>query len=392
MEKIASSKNINHIILLGCCALYQEKQDPNILKTFSKYNDIEDISNLIKFSFVIFKDNGKEIVNIHYTKFLCILNENNLYYLLGKKENGIKTIFTYNEIPKNILDLPNEILDKIFIGSKNKSVPLINRKFYDAYIEDVRKDKFYSYDKIENYAIVNKLLIKGNGTNLGESNKLQRLSNCVNVDEITLIDVNELNYKFYSFMLSLKKLKTVNIYFSKTYSDKFLLSNIFFKIIDYFLQIENLSIEFEDSEFYLNFLINKFKNLKTLKLLFRFESFDNFFENNNFDSLELFHRDYLMISRVTTKSLILRNYIKLPNVINQAMFTKFKDEENLTLINFWDFDFSMLNIKNTLTVNYRDTVKFSGVCYGNKIICYDCRDIEGFKRKFIFKNYVFLNR
>jgi hypothetical protein len=85
---------------MACCELYQNNIDKRnkILSIFPNL-DINEYSNLIQ-------------IGIYYMKkFIVITNDSSEYKTLGKKG---KTIFEYNELQKNLLHLPKEILLKIF--------------------------------------------------------------------------------------------------------------------------------------------------------------------------------------------------------------------------------------------------------------------------------------
>lgn len=233
-------------ILMGCCSLKQEK---NI--KFHLNLNIYEYSNLFSIGIVY---NENEIINSHLKKFIFISDK---YSLLGKKEGKYyKTIFTYEEIRKNLLHLPREILDKIF-SKELKSIIKVNKYLYDTYIEEYNSKNIFSFEDIPTGKKVKKLMIRDyiNG----------KIYNHLDIEELYLI---ERNIKLYSidpeFIMEMKNLKTLCIFF----------------------KLKHLTKEICIRE--MNFLKSILTNVKKLEKLYIYTEHSNINEYSNYN-YQFFH-------------------------------------------------------------------------------------------------------
>lgn len=149
MEKIFSG-SLMECFLMGCCSLYQETNDINlkrlIASKFKKNISLYEISEITNIG--IYIDN--EFINSYFSKFIILSKNNNLFSLCSKLVGDkYQTIFSYNEISKNLMNLPDEMLSLI-ANYSNKDIKLVNKKLFEI-SDEVFPSKIYTiFDKIKN--------------------------------------------------------------------------------------------------------------------------------------------------------------------------------------------------------------------------------------------------
>lgn len=243
MERLCIG-NLLDCFLMTCCSLYQNSSDINfkksIIEKFPKNISIEELSNLTNIGIYV----NNEFINSYLSKFVIMKEKNNKFASYHQKG---KTIFAYNEISKNLLNLPDEIISKISTYA-SKNFNLTNKRIFEISNEN---------NPTQIYTIFDKYNPNAKRLKLDEKNGIFNLSKWTNIEELYIHiypDYKPENFKDIDKLKNLKRLYVL-VY---SYNDSDIYAN----------ELSNYRL-----------FIKKLENLNFLKTLYLFQ--DDYYNFHN---------------------------------------------------------------------------------------------------------------